>query len=200
MKRSYKARERARREQEILNAANRLMTEHGYAGVTMDHIAEAVGISKPTLYRHFASKDAMVARTIAEGMRHLAEFIPTTSGTAVDRLEQILRHMLRARIVRDTPASFAFSISREQAVPLLRAHHQVDESMNQVEQMFLELIEEGHRTGEIAADMPSGIVIGTMLALLGLIDGAPLMEGEPALNALIDPVVTFFRRGIAPPC
>lgn len=49
----------------ILQAAFRLFSERGYTGVSMQQIAEAAGITKATLYHHFADK----ADLFAEMMR-----------------------------------------------------------------------------------------------------------------------------------
>jgi AcrR family transcriptional regulator len=63
----------------ILAAAGDLFYRHGIRAVGVEAIAEAAGTNKMTLYRHFASKDALVAEylrqsaTAAEGCwDHLA--------------------------------------------------------------------------------------------------------------------------------
>lgn len=43
----------------ILRGAMREFLEHGYAGARIDKIVEAAGVSKATLYRHFADKEAL---------------------------------------------------------------------------------------------------------------------------------------------
>jgi AcrR family transcriptional regulator len=53
----------SRREQ-ILTAAAELFARHGFHGVGIDDIGAAVGISGPALYRHFRSKDAMLAEML----------------------------------------------------------------------------------------------------------------------------------------
>ncbi len=45
----------------ILAAAGELFYRHGIRAVGVEAIAEAAGTNKMTLYRHFASKDALVA-------------------------------------------------------------------------------------------------------------------------------------------
>lgn len=44
-----------------LEAALRLFATHGFVGTTMDMIVAEVGGSKATLYRHFPSKDELIA-------------------------------------------------------------------------------------------------------------------------------------------
>ncbi len=53
----------SRREQ-ILQAAARLFAERGSRSVGVDDVGAAVGVTGPAIYRHFASKDAMLAEML----------------------------------------------------------------------------------------------------------------------------------------
>ncbi|RCW46981.1 TetR family transcriptional regulator [Halopolyspora algeriensis] len=55
----------SRREQ-ILQAAAELFARYGFHGVGIDDIGGAVGVSGPALYRHFRSKEAMLAEMLTE--------------------------------------------------------------------------------------------------------------------------------------
>lgn len=59
------------RRDEILAAAAELFARRGFHGVGIDDIGAAVGISGPALYRHFRSKDAM----LAEMLTGISEFL-----------------------------------------------------------------------------------------------------------------------------
>lgn len=50
----------------ILAAAGELFYRHGIRAVGVEAIAEAAGTNKMTLYRHFASKDALVAEYLRQ--------------------------------------------------------------------------------------------------------------------------------------
>nr|WP_256515705.1 TetR/AcrR family transcriptional regulator [Alsobacter ponti] len=52
-----------------MDTATELFRRHGIRGIGVDAIAEAAGTNKMTLYRHFGSKDEL----IAECLRHQAE-------------------------------------------------------------------------------------------------------------------------------
>ncbi|TYQ24318.1 TetR/AcrR family transcriptional regulator [Pseudanabaena sp. UWO311] len=43
----------------ILDGAMRVFLDQGYAGTTMDKVASAAGVSKPTVYNHFQDKEAL---------------------------------------------------------------------------------------------------------------------------------------------
>ena len=50
---------RAEREQQTLDQARALFAAHGYAAVTMDQVAAAVGVTKPLLYNYFGNKEQL---------------------------------------------------------------------------------------------------------------------------------------------
>jgi AcrR family transcriptional regulator len=50
--------------QRILDAADDLFRRYGIRGIGVEAIAEAAGTNKMTLYRHFASKDELVAEWV----------------------------------------------------------------------------------------------------------------------------------------
>ncbi|WBQ03722.1 TetR/AcrR family transcriptional regulator [Kribbella sp. CA-293567] len=52
-------RDRAARELEILDAAERIFGERGYQGTSMDDVAAEVGVSKPLIYQYYGSKDGL---------------------------------------------------------------------------------------------------------------------------------------------
>lgn len=71
---------RPSRREQILASAAVLFARRGFHGVSIDDIGAAVGISGPGIYRHFASKEAMLGemlvniseRLLAEGQRRTA--------------------------------------------------------------------------------------------------------------------------------
>jgi AcrR family transcriptional regulator len=72
---------RPSRREQILRAAAQLFAERGSRAVGVDDVGAAVGVTGPAIYRHFASKDAMLAemllriseRLLAGGSERAAE-------------------------------------------------------------------------------------------------------------------------------
>ena len=60
---------RAEREQQMLATARELFAQRGYADVTMDEVASAVGVTKPLLYTYFGNKEQL----FLAGMQPAAE-------------------------------------------------------------------------------------------------------------------------------
>jgi AcrR family transcriptional regulator len=56
--------ERPSRREQILRAAAQLFAERGSRAVGVDDVGAAVGVTGPAIYRHFASKDAMLAEML----------------------------------------------------------------------------------------------------------------------------------------
>lgn len=58
------ASESSPRREQILRVAAQLFARHGFHGVSIAELGAAVGVSGPALYRHFASKEALLARML----------------------------------------------------------------------------------------------------------------------------------------
>jgi AcrR family transcriptional regulator len=61
---------------QILSHASRLFAEQGYDGTSVQEIADAVGIRKPSLLYHFKSKDELRENVIAEMLAHWNAVLP----------------------------------------------------------------------------------------------------------------------------
>ncbi len=57
----------------LLMTAKRLFTEHGVGDVTMSAVADAAGVGKGTLYRHFENKLALSMAMLDEDQRDLQD-------------------------------------------------------------------------------------------------------------------------------
>lgn len=84
----------------ILDAAEALFAEHGYAGTTLRDVATRVELRIPSLYNHFSSKDALYAAVLQRGigpvLAILAEFgaqdaARRDSGSVIERVMELLR-------------------------------------------------------------------------------------------------------------
>lgn len=86
--------------QHILDAARDLFVERGGSAVTMRGVAARVGVTPMALYRHFASREALLAELVTQGHdaflgylnRALAE--PTAAGRLVASSRQYLAFAL----------------------------------------------------------------------------------------------------------
>jgi TetR/AcrR family transcriptional repressor of mexJK operon len=84
--------------QAVIEAAGELFIAQGYGAVSMDAIARAAGVSKATLYAHFASKDKLFATIISEACQQnvaISDLLPEPSGDIAAALTGVGQRMLR---------------------------------------------------------------------------------------------------------
>ncbi len=76
-----------RRREVILRAGAELFSERGYERTTLDEVAKASGVTKPILYRHFASKQALYMSLLVRHSDDMPGFVspvPRDRGGRVD--------------------------------------------------------------------------------------------------------------------
>lgn len=88
-----RGRAKAQRRSAILTEAARLFAEDGYAGVSLEEIGRAVGVSGPAVYRHFPNKGALLAAVLIEVSERLLD-----GGTRMVREHADARSRLHALV------------------------------------------------------------------------------------------------------
>jgi AcrR family transcriptional regulator len=78
------------RERQLLELAEALFAERGYAGASMDELARRAGVTKPVVYELFGSKDGLFAACVDRSIDRLAADI-STAVRAQDDPEERLR-------------------------------------------------------------------------------------------------------------
>jgi AcrR family transcriptional regulator len=89
---------KAARRRELLAAAARLMAERGFAGVRLEDIGAAVGVSGPAMYRHFSGKDAVLAEmliTISERLFDGGRAVVASTDDADSALGRLIEFHVR---------------------------------------------------------------------------------------------------------
>src|SRR5215212_6888934 len=84
----------ARRE-ELTRIAARLFAEKGYEGTSLADLADALGVQKPSLYHHIASKEDLLWAVARDGAR---AFHAALDGVPEGRAAQRIRLALRAHL------------------------------------------------------------------------------------------------------
>jgi len=197
----YKERERQRREQEILHTTTRLLVERGYANLNMDDLADAVGISKPTLYQHFKSKEDLVVQVVVHNFAMMEQHLKQIeAGTPRERLKQMTRWRLKSRYKPDS----LFKTLQDAEIPwsTMHKHPILQEKRALGQRKTAELVEEAKACGEIDPTLPTPIVVQMMFCLPGALSDPAIQEkmgeSEEALDQAVESVLRIFFRGIAP--
>jgi TetR/AcrR family transcriptional repressor of mexJK operon len=94
----------ARKRQAILDAATTIFLRQGYLGTSMDEIAACAGVSKQTVYKHFADKERLfveiVVATVDEISDPVREEVLQLVDTRRPELERDLRELGRRLLAR----------------------------------------------------------------------------------------------------
>jgi AcrR family transcriptional regulator len=89
---SFKRLPRAVREQQMLDAAVRIFSRHGFHAASMDDIAESAGISKPMVYAYLGTKEELfIACLHREGTRLMEAIAAVGRDEHVPAEEQLWR-------------------------------------------------------------------------------------------------------------
>src|SRR5947209_11404220 len=70
---TWRATAKANRRQRYLDAAAELFAARGYAGVSIEELGAAAGVSGPALYRHFRGKEDVLAELLVSASQRLLE-------------------------------------------------------------------------------------------------------------------------------
>src|SRR5258708_14976828 len=107
-------RERAATRQKILEAAGRMLVQHGYQGTTMRAIEAKIGYTPTAIYHYFKDKDALVAELSALDYRAFSQALQRTgtAGDPVDRLGKIGAAYVEFGLTHPMQYQFLFMMRR----------------------------------------------------------------------------------------
>ena len=132
----------------ILDAADRLLARYGYRKMTIDDLAQEVGIGKGTVYLHFRSKEEIVLSHVDRIVRGVVErlsAIATTNAAPDTKIREML--VIRVMFRFDAVQHYTESISevlREMRTQLLRRRERYFE---QEAEIFATVLKQGQRSG-----------------------------------------------------
>lgn len=137
----------------VLRAAVRMFNEKGFHQTSLDDVAGALGISKPTIYQYLGNKDQVLLECVTIGLAQLqaaAETSSQTSGTGADRLTNFLTRY--AEINMDDFGRCVIRTADEALAPESRAQFRAHK--RQIDKAMRGLIEGGIADGSLAPHDP----------------------------------------------
>src|SRR6266571_7622529 len=161
--------------QRIVEAARAHFFSHGFRSVTMDDLAEELGVSKKTLYAHFPGKIELLEAVLADKfagveakLNEIARAHPHDFSTALHELLANMQRELdeiKPPFVRDMrqKAPHVFKVIERRRAAL-------------IERFFGKLFIEGQRAGMVRKDVPAKLTIEILLAIVQAIMNPLKME------------------------
>ncbi|WP_397547464.1 TetR/AcrR family transcriptional regulator [Rhodothermus marinus] len=180
----------------ILEAARRRFFREGYARVTMDELARALGMSKKTLYQHFPTKAALAAAVmetfrsqVAEGLGRIFE------DHTLSLPERLARAFAEAaRHLRQIEKPFLEDLAR--FLPDVWAETERFRSET-IARLLGNALREGQAAGFIRTDVPVEIMLRSFQAVAErLVTPSALMELPYTLPEMSRLVIRLLFEGV----
>jgi AcrR family transcriptional regulator len=179
VKRGQKSRLRNRKidagRQQIVASARAHFFSHGFRSVTMDDLAQELGISKKTLYAHFPSKiellEAVLVDKFASVEAKLNEITRAHPHDFARALHELLTNTQRE--LDEIKPPFVRDM-RQKAPQVFKVIERRRAAL--IERFFGKLFIEGQRTGMVRKDVPARLIIEILLTIVQAIMNPPKME------------------------
>jgi AcrR family transcriptional regulator len=153
------------REDAILSAVNRLLADKGFDLMTVDEVAAEVGIAKASLYKHFASKEALAAAALVRLLERTLAVVdnpPVPAGAkAFERLRAVVRWALVLQVAGEMPTLPSQNSSLRAELMSSRAYLDL---LLQVSEKLGQWIVQAQADGDIDRTLPPEVVLYTIYA------------------------------------
>lgn len=155
------------RKSQIIAEVLRLADEIGPDRLSTTHVARAVGLSQPAIFRHFPTKGALwlaVAENVAARLHDAWTSAEACAGTSEARLRALIRAQLNA--IADIPALPSILFSRELQVdnpPLRDVFHRV---LGRFQARLVAAIRDQQAEGSLSLDVSAEDVAMLLTALV----------------------------------
>jgi TetR/AcrR family transcriptional regulator len=149
----------------ILDAATELFAERGYHGTSMADLAEKVGLRKPSLFHHFATKDALYNAVFERLIEQLGGIIMSeaqTEGTFVVRLDRMTEAIVTALGVQASAASLCIREMMDWS-PFARGRFR--DTLLPVLQAAEKFVQDGQAAGEFVSNVDARHVVLSVMAM-----------------------------------
>jgi AcrR family transcriptional regulator len=149
--------------QHIVEAARVHFFGHGFRSVTMDDLAEELGISKKTLYAHFPSKIALLEAVLADKFAGLEAKLEEITREYPHNFPAALHELLAntQRELDEIKPPFVRDM-RQKAPQVFKIVERRRAEL--IQRFFGKFFIEGQRAGMVRKDLPANLMIEILLA------------------------------------
>src|SRR2546421_11070940 len=170
-----RSRKRDPNRQRIVDAARVHFFSHGFRRVTMDDLAEELGISKKTLYAHFPGKIDLLQAVLADKFAGVEAKLKEVTRAHPRDFSTTLHELLAGtqRELDEIKPPFVRDM-RQKAPQVFKVVERRRAAL--IERYFGKLFIEGQRAGMVRKDVPANLIIEILLAMVQAIMNPPKME------------------------
>jgi AcrR family transcriptional regulator len=191
---SLKERQWQLREDTILDAASELMATKGYTAMTMDDIANLVGISKATLYQHFPSKHDLVVmvacRTSDRAYARMAAINPELPPKA--RVSQLIDTVVEVRYGPDSPPVIE---AVGELVEVLGSDHPYMLKERRNTELMLDVLRQAEKANAVIPKLSIEVAVHVILGALRCIELEKVVgEGRLGPDLVADSIKRMILR------
>jgi TetR/AcrR family transcriptional regulator, cholesterol catabolism regulator len=179
MKQAHKppplSRKRDPNRQRIVDAARVHFFSHGFRSVTMDDLAEELGVSKKTLYAHFPGKFDLLEAVLADKLAGVEAKLKQVTRAHPHDFPATLRELLAGthRELDEIKPPFVRDM-RQKAPEVFKLVERRRAAV--IQRYFGKFFVEGQRAGMVRKDVPAKLIIEILLAMVQSIMNPPKME------------------------
>ena len=170
-----RSRKRGPNRQRIVDAARVHFFNHGFRSVTMDDLAEELGISKKTLYAHFPGKFDLLEAVLADKFASVEAMLKELTRPGSLNFPATLRELLAGtqRELEEIKPPFVRDM-RQKAPDVFKLVERRRSAL--IQRYFGKFFVEGQRAGMVRKDVPVKLIIEILLAVIQSIMNPPKME------------------------
>ena len=197
---NFKAHMHLVREDAILQATCQLLGAKGFDAMTMDDVAQAVGIAKASLYKHFSSKEELCCAAMVQVLGRVRAFLDTL-GPAMDptdKLRAVVRWSLESLLAQAMPLLPSRNSSLR---AVLMANKEYIDGLVTVSDQIGESITEAQAQGTIDPTLAPLVVLYTLYArACDPVVGFLKVSGQYKDNEIVDLVLRTCFDGLGVTC
>ena len=186
------------RQEQIIDAAQKLILKYGSEHVTIRRIAKEVGISKGAIYRHFKSKSdifSLLLDNVGENLLGDIEKSIIPDGKVIDSLENILNNQIET-ITKRHGISFQI-IAEVISLGDKKLNKQLSDVMGNYVNRIKTLLNKGVESGEIKSDID---LEAASMMFFGMVESVSnywtLNSYKFALDEKMKPMWDIFQKSI----
>jgi AcrR family transcriptional regulator len=179
----------------ILFAARATFDRHGFLRVTMEEIARDLGISKKTLYKHFATKELLVRAAaqlfMAESAARMDAMLCEAHANFIERLQRVMES-LSLQVASVSPI---FIREVAEAMPDLWKEIEAFRAARLLK--FGNVLEQGRREGYIRDDVEIDLIVMFYMTLVqSLVHPHSLTRTHYSFPQIVEGILTIVFEGV----